>query len=99
MKGIVADLIVGTHGENGLTGRLKDRPMDFGVRRRVPRIPDKVLRRGVPARPRSPPREPCPGVPRVLSYCHKRGVSYDEGMSLTLWRLLGPALGDLIDVL
>jgi hypothetical protein len=32
MKGIVADLVVGAHGENGLAGRLKGRTMDFGGR-------------------------------------------------------------------
>jgi len=32
MKGIVANLVVGTHGENGLAGCLKGRTMDFAVR-------------------------------------------------------------------
>jgi hypothetical protein len=32
MKGIVADLVVGTHSENRLARRLKGRTMDFGGR-------------------------------------------------------------------
>ena len=32
MKGIVADLVVGTHGENGLPGRLECSTMKFAVR-------------------------------------------------------------------
>jgi hypothetical protein len=32
MKGIIANLGVGTHGENRLAGRLKGRTMDFGGR-------------------------------------------------------------------
>jgi len=39
MKGIVADLMVGTHGENGLPARLKGRTMDFGGRG-LPRNPE-----------------------------------------------------------
>ena len=31
MKGIVADLVVGTHGENGLPGRLECSTIDFAV--------------------------------------------------------------------
>jgi hypothetical protein len=31
MKGIVADLVAGTHGENSLPGRLERSPMDFAV--------------------------------------------------------------------
>ena len=31
MKGVVTDLVAGTHGENGLPGRLKGSTMDFAV--------------------------------------------------------------------
>ena len=31
MKCVVADLVAGTHGENGLPGRLDGSPMDFAV--------------------------------------------------------------------